>query len=317
MQIRNCQGIHIAIDLILSTHAPAERVVFGSNTGMNRPAGGNDDLFIGDHDVARLLARTHQVNHALAGLKVEVEVNFRPPHVRMRRHGVPDTSGGEPRKAHHQLAAPGSLQVNEFGYLPQIPSFGSAKRHLSLFGRANELRRMRRMSRITQQVELRYLGSIGAGEYNLFISTANVESVQLVKLEWNAVHADHARTPDIQDAQFTPLGKVRGLERLVGRQGQWLAHWYCRADHSAVKIDIRQSNLSRTKEIVDKKGLAQFFRGHPSIANRIRHLQYFHWLILSFYCPRFNCPRGLLSRYARTRSAFISNNDTTAIRSHV
>ena len=43
---------------------------------MNRPTGRNDDLFVGDYEVARRLARTHEVNHALVGCEVEVTVNF-------------------------------------------------------------------------------------------------------------------------------------------------------------------------------------------------------------------------------------------------
>src|ERR1700729_2709152 len=100
-QIRNCQGIHIVVDLILSTHTPAEHIVLGSNSGVNRPTGRDDDLFVRHDDVARLLARTHQMHYPLAGFKIEVKINFRPPHVRMRRHGVPDAARGELGKAHH------------------------------------------------------------------------------------------------------------------------------------------------------------------------------------------------------------------------
>src|SRR5580698_10005247 len=75
-QIRNRQSIHIAVNLILSPHAPAERIAIGSNSGMNRPTGRNDYLFVGDHEVARLLARAHQMNHSLVRSKVEVAVNF-------------------------------------------------------------------------------------------------------------------------------------------------------------------------------------------------------------------------------------------------
>jgi len=38
-QVRNRQGVHVAIDLVFSAHTPAEGVVLGPYAGMNRPAG--------------------------------------------------------------------------------------------------------------------------------------------------------------------------------------------------------------------------------------------------------------------------------------
>src|SRR5580704_2530498 len=97
----------------------------------------------------------------------------------MRRHGVPDASGSEPRKPHHQLATPGPLQVNEFRYLPQIRGLSGAERNLGLFSSSDELSRIRRVSRITQQIKLRRVGRFSGGEYNLFIAPANIEGIQL------------------------------------------------------------------------------------------------------------------------------------------
>ena len=156
----------------------------------------------------------------------------------MRRHRVPDASGSELCNAHHQLATARSFEMNEFRDLPKICGFSGAKRNLCLFDSSNELSRARRMSRITQQIELRRVGWIGAREYDLFIPTANVQSIQLRKLIRNAIHLDRAGTADIQNAEFPALGEIRCLERIVGRQRQRLASGHRRADHGAVEIDI-------------------------------------------------------------------------------
>src|ERR1700683_1572344 len=128
--------------------------------------------------------------------------------MRMRRHGVPDASGSEPCKPHHQLATPGSLQVNEFRYLPQIRGFSGAERNLCLFGSSHELSRMRRVSRITQQIELRRVGRFCAGEYNLVIAPANIESIEVPQLKRNTVDFDHPSTADIQNPELPTLGEV-------------------------------------------------------------------------------------------------------------
>src|ERR1700733_9044137 len=201
----------------------------------------------------------------------------------MRRHGVPDASGSEPCEPHHQLATPGSLQVNEFRYFPHVRRFRGAKCNLCLFGRPNELCRMRRMSRITQKIELRRVRRIAARKYYFFVSTANVESIQPLQLICNTVDFDHAGTADIQNAKFAALGEVRCLERIVGRQEERLASGYRRADHGAVKINIRQSDLSRMKKIVEQKRIAQFLGGQGSIAENVRHLQHSHSALLSFW----------------------------------
>src|ERR1700689_2097630 len=97
----------------------------------------------------------------------------------MWRHSVPDASGSEPCKPHHELATPGSLQVNEFRDLPQIRGLSGAERNLCLFVSSDELSGIPRMSRITQQIELRRVGRFSAGEYNLFIATANIKGIQV------------------------------------------------------------------------------------------------------------------------------------------
>src|SRR5580658_5330354 len=133
------------------------------------------------------------------------------------------------------------------------------------------------MSRIAQQIEFGRTRGIGAGEDNFFVSAANIQSIELLNLKWDAAHSDYTRASDIQDAEFTPLGKIRCLQRVVGGQKQRPAGWYRRADHCAVKIDIGQSNRAGLKEIVNQKRLAQFFGGHRTIADRVGHLQYSHW----------------------------------------
>jgi hypothetical protein len=59
------------------------------------------------------------------------------------------------------------------------------------------------------------------------------------------------------------------------------------------------------KEVVDKKGIAQFLGGHGSIADSVRHLQYSHWAHTLFLASI----AGVIAR-AALEPRPISNNDT-------
>ncbi len=75
-KILNRDRVHVCVVLIFSAHAPAEAVVLRAHTGVDRPARRDDDLLIGDDEVAGGVGRTHQVHDALIGLNIEVEINF-------------------------------------------------------------------------------------------------------------------------------------------------------------------------------------------------------------------------------------------------
>jgi len=62
------------------------------------------------HNMPRFLAGPHQVKDAGLWSEVEVHIDFRAPHMRVRRHRVPRASGVQMRDAHHQLAAFGAVE---------------------------------------------------------------------------------------------------------------------------------------------------------------------------------------------------------------
>src|SRR6267154_2739342 len=63
LQIRNSNRVHIVIRLILSTHAPAERIVLRPDARVNRPTGGHHHFLIRDHKMARSIGRAHEMHH--------------------------------------------------------------------------------------------------------------------------------------------------------------------------------------------------------------------------------------------------------------
>src|ERR1039457_129506 len=64
-QLYNPKCVHVCVDLVFSAHAPTEGVAGGSNAGMNRPAGRDCHLLVGDDKMPSLLGRSHHVDDTM------------------------------------------------------------------------------------------------------------------------------------------------------------------------------------------------------------------------------------------------------------
>ena len=119
-----------------------------------------------------------------------------------------------------------------------------------------------------------------ACETDLFVTAANVKSIELAEAVRGAIDGDRAVAAGIEDAKFAALGEIAGFERVVGGQQQRFCERDRRADHGAVEVNVSETDDSGLKEVGYEECLTQLLRGHGAIADWIRHMHDLHDLPL-------------------------------------
>ena len=118
-------------------------------------------------------------------------------------------------------------------------------------GLLHERRRVLGVGRVTEQIELRRLGRVLAGELHGAAAAADVEHVAASQRKGLAVDRHHARPADIEYSEFAALAEILGAQRVGGRQGQRGLGRRRRADDRAVEIGHRQVDRARLEHRVD------------------------------------------------------------------
>src|SRR5258708_22909236 len=93
--------IHVSVVFILSTHPPTEAIGLRANTGVDRPARGDNYIGILHNHVTLLVRRAHQIKNTIFRGEVEIHINLRAAHVGVGRHCIPGASRMKMRDAHH------------------------------------------------------------------------------------------------------------------------------------------------------------------------------------------------------------------------
>src|ERR1035438_8552808 len=104
------------------------------------------------------------MDHSLSFLEVEVQIHFRPPHVRMRRHRVPRRSGCKLSESHDQLTASNAFQMDQPGDLARIHALGTTEFGALQLRTAYQSSWILRMGWIAQEIKFRWAICIGAGK---------------------------------------------------------------------------------------------------------------------------------------------------------
>ena len=216
------------------------------------------------------------MHYALVRLHIEVEIHLRPPHMRVRGHGVPVAPRRQQGKAHHQLAALDPVAVNRLVDRPLVAGLRRTQRHALQIGTLHHRRRMHRVRRIAQQIKRRRRLRRLARKRHRLAAPPHVQAVQLVQLIRRAVHGHLALPARIQHAQLAALQKVVRAQLRLRLQRQRRARRHGRSDHGPVEVHIRVLDLAGVEHPFQQKRLAQLRARHPRIAHRVSHLKQFH-----------------------------------------
>jgi len=218
----------------------------------------------------------HEVNDAVGGVYVEVEVDLAAAHVGVRRHGVPVAAGGEEGEAHDELAALDA--VGEDGLVDGALVAGFERAEFEAFevGEFDHRGGVGGVGEVAEQVKGGGVGGVGAGEDDGFGAAAGVENVHLGEVVGLAVDGDGAGAAGVEDAQFAALEEGFGAEFGLGFEGERGGGGDGGADDGALEVDVGEVELAGLKEVFEEEGFAEFGGGHARVADGVCHLVELH-----------------------------------------
>ncbi|MNH33014.1 hypothetical protein D3C79_934980 [compost metagenome] len=123
----------------------------------------------------------------------------------MGRHCVPYASCHQACYAQHKLTALNAVCMNVFVQNPLIRRFLGAKMRRIRFFSCHFASFDFLVRKSRAEVQLRRIGLVNTGQYNLLLPLAYIKHIQLIQLVLLSVYGNRSRPSNVQKADLTTL----------------------------------------------------------------------------------------------------------------
>src|SRR6185312_14866881 len=284
-QIRDGDGIHVRIGIVLAGHAPDECIVAGTAPGVHGPWRRNNGLPVRYEQMARLLWLTHDVKNTLAFRNIEIKIGLHPTGMSMRRHRIPDAARLEYGEPHYELTALNAVGMDIFIDGARIGSLRRTGLHGHRLFLWEELYWIFRMRGRGQAIKTGRTRRVVAFKNDLPNALTRIQTFQPPDGVRLIVRIDLPVTADIDDADLPALQKEIGPQLGMGFQPEPL---FCRAgapDDDAVVMRIDEMHGIRLHQAFGEESAPQLFGAHALYFLRAMFESDIHILNLSLHPP--------------------------------
>src|SRR3569832_2153497 len=158
--------------------------------------------------------------HHTRRCSIEIHVDFAPPAMSVRRHGVPDITDIQLRESHHELTRSDQSRADALADEAAVGCFLITRMDDPRLFETYHATRMRGMRRITHEIKLRRRLRRMTPELHRLNATANIQAVQSRELVPGAIQLNPTQPADVDDTNLTALAEIAHRQARVGRQGE-------------------------------------------------------------------------------------------------